>query len=147
MKKAARVTAEGVVAGYIHSNKKVGALVELRSETDFVAKNKEFQDLAYDLAMHVAAMAPQYLSFSDVSQKEKEEYEHFVREELALTKKPADVVEKIIEGKLKKHFEEMSLMSQSFVKNPQMTIDELIKEKILKMGENIQIENFVRFEI
>ncbi|OGI26414.1 MAG: elongation factor Ts [Candidatus Moranbacteria bacterium RBG_13_45_13] len=147
VKKAARTTSEGIIASYIHSNRKVGAMVELRSETDFVAKNKEFQDLAYDLAMHVAAMAPKYLSFSDVGQKEKDEYEHLSREELALAKKPADVVEKIIEGKTKKHFSEMSLMSQAFVKKPEMTIDELVKEKILKIGENIQIENFIRFEI
>jgi len=146
-KKAARVTAEGVVASYIHSNKKVGAMVELRSETDFVAKNKEFQDLAYDLAMHVAAMAPRYLSFSRVSRKEREEYEHLMREELALEKKPAEVAEKIIEGKINKHFGEMSLLSQPFVKNPDLTVDELIKEKIGKVGENIQIGNFVRFEI
>jgi len=146
-KKSTRATGEGIVAAYIHSNKKIGAMVELRSETDFVAKNSEFQELAYDLAMHVAAMSPQYLSFEQVSEKDKEEYEHLVREELASEKKPAEIVEKIVEGKIKKHFEGLSLLSQAFIKDQDMTVSDLIKEKISKIGENIQIGNFTRFEV
>ena len=147
MKKAQRETKEGVVASYIHSNKKVGAMIELYCETDFAAKGRDFQDLAYDLAMHVAAMDPQYLSAEKVGRKEKEEYENLVKEESSLTKKPAEIADKIIEGKLKKHFGERSLLSQPFIKNTDMNVDELIKERIAKIGENIQIGDFVRFEI
>jgi elongation factor Ts len=146
-KKSTRATGEGIVAAYIHSNKRIGAMIELRSETDFVAKNSEFQELAYDLAMHIAAMSPKYLSFEQVSVKDKEEFEHLVREELAGEKKPAEIIEKIVEGKIKKHFEELSLLSQAFIKDQEMTVSDLIKEKISKIGENIQIGNFTRFEV
>jgi elongation factor Ts len=146
-KKADRATGEGVVSAYVHSNKKIGALVELRCETDFVAKNSEFQELAYDLAMHIAAMNPKYLSFDNVDEKDKNEYEHLVREELAGENKPDDIVEKIVDGKVKKHFEEMSLLSQAFIKDQDVVVADLVKEKIAKIGENIQIGNFERFEI
>lgn len=146
-KKADRATAEGVVVSYIHSNKKIGAMVELLCETDFVAKNSEFQELAHDLAMHVAATDPKYLSFEKASEKEKMEYEKFAREEFASESKPAEILEKMVFGKVKKHFDEISLLSQPFVKNPDMTVEDLIKEKIAKIGENIQVGNFVRFEI
>ena len=146
-KKAQRATSEGVVAAYIHSNKKIGAMVELRSETDFVAKNSEFQELAYDIAMHIAAMAPLYLSFEQISEKDKKDYESIVKEEVASQNKPADIARKIIEGKVKKHFEEISLLEQSFVKNPDVTVGDIIKEKIAKIGENIQVEKMERFEI
>ena len=146
-KKSSRKTGEGVVAAYIHSNKKIGALVELRCETDFVAKNSEFQELAYDLAMQVAALGARYISSDAVSSQEREAYEHLIREELAAQMKPDNVIEKIVAGKVKKHFEDLSLLEQAYVKNPDITVDELIKEKVLKIGENIQIANFVRFEI
>jgi len=153
-KKADRATAEGVVVSYIHSNKKIGAMLELLCETDFVAKNSEFQELAYDLAMHIAATNPKYLSFENVDEKEKSEYENFAREEFASESassadknKPADLIDKIVAGKTKKYFDTISLLSQPFVKNPDTTIGELIADKIAKIGENIQIGNFVRFEI
>lgn len=146
-KKAERETSEGVVAAYIHSNKKIGALIELRCETDFVAKNSEFQDLAYDIAMHVAAMSPKYISIDQVGKKDKQDYEKIVREEIAGQKKPADILEKIAEGKIKKYFEEMSLLEQAFVKNPDVTVGDMIKQKIAKVGENIQVERMERFEI
>jgi elongation factor Ts len=112
-----------------------------------VAKNSEFQELAYDIAMHVAAMAPKFLSFGEVSGKDRKDYENMVREEVALQNKPADIVEKIVEGKVKKHFEGLSLLEQSFVKNPDVTVGDMIKEKIAKIGENIQVERIERFEI
>jgi elongation factor Ts len=146
-KKADRATAEGVVVSYIHSNKKIGAMIELLCETDFVAKNSEFQELAHDLAMHVAATDPKYLSFEKASEKEKAEYEKFAREEFASENKPAEILEKMVSGKVKKHFDEISLLSQPFVKNPDVSVEDLIKEKIAKIGENIQVGNFVRFEI
>lgn len=147
LKKAERGTSEGVIAAYVHSNKKVGAMVELLCETDFVARNAEFQELAYDLAMHIAAMNPKYASFENVPKKDREEYEQIVREEISFQKKPQEIAEKIIEGKIRKHFEEISLLSQAFVKNPVTTIESLIKDKISKIGENIQIGNFTRFSI
>jgi elongation factor Ts len=146
-KKADRATAEGVVVSYIHSNKKIGSMIELLCETDFVAKNSEFQELAYDLAMHIAALDPKYLSFENVNDKEKLEYEKFVREEFASENKPTEILEKMVSGKVKKHFDEISLLSQPFVKNPDTVVEDLIKEKIAKIGENIQVGNFVRFEI
>jgi elongation factor Ts len=153
-KKADRATSEGVVVSYIHSNKRIGAMIELLCETDFVAKNSEFQELAYDLAMHIAATNPKFISFEKVDEKEKSEYEKFAREEFtggstssADRKKPADLIDKIVKGKTKKYFDEISLLSQPFVKNPDLTVEDLIKEKISKIGENIQIGNFVRFEI
>lgn len=153
-KKADRTTAEGVIASYIHSNRKIGAMIEVFCETDFVAKNAEFQELAHDLAMHIAAANPKYLSLEKIDPKEKEDFEKFVREELASESassadrnKPADIIEKIVEGKVKKHFEEISFLAQPFVKNPDTTVEDLIKEKIAKIGENIQVGNFARFEI
>jgi len=146
-KKADCATAEGVVVSYIHSNKRIGAMIELLCETDFVAKNSEFQDLAYDLAMHIAATNPKFVSFEKVDEKEKAEYEKFARGEFAGIEKPAEIMKKMVSGKVKKHFEENSLLSQPFVKNPDMTVEDLIKEKIAKIGENIQVGNFVRFEI
>ena len=103
-KKSGRETKEGVVAAYIHSNKKIGALVEIRCETDFVAKNSEFQELAHDLAMHVTALAPKYLFLGDVSQEEKEEYEAMAKEELAGGGKPDAIDEKIVAGTTAKYF-------------------------------------------
>ncbi len=146
-KKSGRETKEGIVAAYIHSNKKIGALVEIRCETDFVAKNSEFQELSHDLAMHVAAMDPKFISLDEVSEKEREEYEDLVKKELAEEKKPEAIIEKIVSGKTEKHFSEQCLMSQNFIKNPDITVEDLIKEKISKIGENIKIERIVRFEI
>ncbi|MDI6777834.1 MAG: translation elongation factor Ts [Patescibacteria group bacterium] len=147
LKKAERKTSEGVVATYIHSNKKIGAMVELLCETDFVARNVEFQELARDLAMHIAAMNPKYESVEKVPQIDREEYEEIARAEIASEKKPAEIVKKIIAGKTKKYFSDISLMSQAFVKNPQISVGNLIKEKIAKIGENIQLGNFARFSI
>lgn len=147
LKKAERQTCEGVVSCYIHTNKKVGAMVELLCETDFVARNAEFQELAYDLAMHIAAMDPKYVSLEKVPASERDEYEKIVRAETDGGKKPAEIIEKIVEGKIKKHFSDISLLSQAYVKNPDITIENLIKEKISKIGENIQVGNFARLTI
>ncbi len=146
-KKAQKETKEGIVAAYIHSNKKVGSLIEIRCETDFVAKNSDFQELAHDIAMHVAAMSPWYISLDDVPEKEKEEYAALVRRKLSQEQKPAEIIEKIVTGKTAKYFSEQCLMSQKFIKNPDITVEDLIKEKISKMGENIKVEKMVRFKI
>ncbi len=146
-KKTDRQTSEGVVASYIHGNKKVGSLLELLCETDFVARNSQFQELAHDLAMHIAAMNPQYLAFEKVPHEKVSEYEEIIKREMALEGKSPEIAKRAIDGKVKKHFDEISLMSQKFVKNPDITIEDLLKENIAKVGENIQVGDFARFEI
>ena len=145
-KKADRVTKEGVVVSYVHSNK-VGALVKLLCETDFVARNEEFVALAKDIAMHITAMNPKFIKPEDMSmelvEKEKEIWKALLEQE----KKPADMMEKIMVGKEKKFREESALLTQSFVKNPEMTISELIVAAIGKMGEKIEVGEFSRIEL
>ena len=142
-KKADRVTKEGIVEAYIHPGAKVGVLLELNCETDFVARTEDFKALAKDLALHVAAAAPLYVSPTDVPQdlqdKEKEIYKEQVKG------KPADVVDKILEGKLAKYFEEVCLLEQPFVKNPDKKVKDLLGEAVSKIGENIQVRRFSRF--
>jgi len=155
--KSARQTKAGLIGVYLHSNEKIAALVELGCETDFVARHSEFKELAHDLAMQVAAMNPLYLKPEDVPpdilEKEKEIY----REELSAKggsasgvkkeKKPAKILERIIEGKLEKNYETTCLLRQSFIKDQNLKIEDLIKSKIARLGENIKIRRFVRFEI
>lgn len=147
IKKLDREAKEGVVASYIHSNNKVGSMLKLYCETDFVAKNEEFKSLAQDIAMHITAMAPQYLNPESVPAELVEKEKEFWMEEFKDGKKPEEIVAKILEGKEKKFREEISLLTQSFVKNPDQTIGELIAEKIGKIGENIQVGEFSRFEL
>lgn len=146
-KRVGRSTGEGIVASYIHSNGKVGVLLELRCETDFVARNEEFQALAKDLAMHIAAMEPVYVSPEDIPEEVTDKEKELEKEALKGSDKPQDVIEKIIEGKLKKFKEENALLTQAFIKEPEKSISDLIKEKITKLGENIKVERFTRFEI
>ncbi len=147
VKKAEREAKEGIIGSYLHSNGKIGAMVKLYCETDFVARNEEFQELAKDIAMHISAMDPKFLNPEDVSDdvvaKEKEIWTEQMKDE----NKPEEVMQKIMEGKEKKFREEMSLMTQPFVKNPDVTIGELVTEKISKMGENVKVGDFVRFEL
>jgi elongation factor Ts len=146
-KKAGRTASEGVVISYIHSNNRIGSMVKLFCETDFVARNDEFKELANDIAMHISAMDPQYLNPEDVADdlviKEKEIWQ----EQLKKENKPENIMEKIMAGKEKKFREEISLTTQQFVKNPDITIGELVTEKIGKIGENIKIGDFVRYEL
>jgi len=146
-KKSDRSAGEGLIVSYIHSNNKIGSMVKLFCETDFVARNDEFKELANDIAMHISAMNPQYLNPEDVADdlviKEKEIWQ----EQLKKENKPEDIMIKIMEGKEKKFREEISLMTQPFVKNPDLTIGELVKEKIGKIGENIKIGEFIRYEL
>ncbi len=146
-KRAGRAAKEGVIGSYIHSNKKIGVLVELNCETDFVARNEEFQTLAKELAMHIAASDPQYLDAKDVPAKIIEKEKGIYKEQLKKEKKPAKIIDKIIEGKLKKYREEVSLLTQPFFKDPKITISELLIDKIAKIGENIQIGNFIRYSL
>jgi elongation factor Ts len=146
-KKSERTTQEGLVAVYLHSNNRLGAMVKLYCETDFVARNEEFKDLARDIAMHIAALNPKYLRPEDVPQELLEKEKEIWIEQLKNEGKKEDIMAKILEGKEKKFREEMSLLTQSFVKNPEQTVESLIKEKIGKIGENIQIGEFSRLEL
>jgi elongation factor Ts len=147
LKKADREAKEGVIASYIHSNNKIGVLVQLLCETDFVARNSEFQELARDIAMHIAAMNPQFVKPEEVSQDLINKEKGIWNEQLAQENKPENIKEKILEGKEKKFCEEISLLTQPFVKNPDINVGDLIAEKVGKIGENIQVGKFVRFEI
>lgn len=145
-KKSGRETGAGLVEAYIHSNNRIGAMLELFCETDFVARNPAFRGLAHDLAMHIAAMRPAYLSFEavpqDLWQAEKNRFE----EETGGLDKPSHILEEIVAGKLKAHFGPLSLLEQPFVKDQDKTVAEVINEAIGKFGENIKIGRFVRFE-
>ncbi len=147
-KKAGNKTLEGVVASYIHSGNGLGAMVQLGCQTDFVARNEDFVKLAQEIAMHVAAMNPEFVSRDQVPQERLDkEKEIILAQSGDLSKKPKEVQEKIVEGKLSKFFEEICLMNQKFVKDDSKTIEEIIKESIAKVGENIQIVRFARFSV
>lgn len=146
-KKAGRETGEGLVHSYIHNNGKLGAMVEVMCETDFVARNEVFQDFCHDLAMHISAADPLYVSRDDVPEEVVDKQEEMIREETDLEGKPDDVIDQIIEGKLNKYFQQVVLTEQPFIKDEDLTIEELVKEKISTLGENIKIARFCRFSI
>src|SRR5215210_6118195 len=150
-KKAGRVTAEGVVGSYIHMGGKVGVLVEVNCESDFVARGDEFQQLVKDIAMHVAATDPRYLRREDVPSGELDKEREILLEQLKNdpknANKPEDVLNKIIEGRLNKFYEENVLLEQPFVKDPSKTIGELVTEKIASIKENISIRRFTRYKL
>jgi elongation factor Ts len=147
VKKSHRTTSQGVIDSYIHGGGKIGVLVEVNCETDFVARTEEFKEMVKDLAMHICASAPVYISTDEISSellnKEKEIYLDKARE----SKKPEHIIDKIVEGQLDKFAKNISLLSQPFVKNTDITVEEFIKEKIAKFGENIRVKRFVRFEL
>ena len=146
-KKSDREAGEGVVASYIHSNNKLGAIVKLYCESDFVARNFEFQELAKNLAMHICAMNPQYIKPEDVPSEILEKEKEIWQEQLKAENKPAEIMAKILDGKEKKFREESALLTQSYVKNPDQTVEVLITEKIAKIGENIRVGDFARIEL
>lgn len=146
-KKADRVANEGVVVSYVHSNNKVGALVKISCETDFVARNEEFVALAKDIAMHITAMNPKFIKPEEMPQEMIEKEKEIWRALLVQEGKPAEMIEKIMVGKEKKFREESALLTQQFVKNPEITIGELIIAAIGKMGEKIEIAEISRIEL
>jgi elongation factor Ts len=150
-KKEGRVAAEGVVGSYIHMGGKVGVLVEMNCETDFVARGDEFQQLVKDTAMHIAAAEPRYVSrdevTSDVLDKEREIARAQAKNDPKNANKPDQVIDKIVEGRLNKFFEEFVLLDQPFIKDPAKTVGELITEKIAKSGEKITIRRFARYKM
>jgi elongation factor Ts len=146
-KKSARVTSEGIVGSYIHAGGKIGVLVEVACESDFVARTEEFQQLVHDVAMHIAAADPRFLAREEVTEAVLEREREIVRAQAASTGKPPAVVENIVKGKLEKFYEETTLLDQHFVKDDKMTIRELVAGKIAKFGENIAIRRFARFKV
>jgi elongation factor Ts len=147
LKKTDRETKEGVIAMYLHPNKKIGAMVKLFCETDFVGRNEEFQGLARDIAMHVAALQPKVLRAEDVASELVEKEKAIWTEQLKTEGKPAAMIVTIMAGKEKKFREEMALLTQSFVKDPSKTVQDLIAESVGKMGENIVVGDFTRYEL
>lgn len=146
-KKIGRATGAGIIETYLHGNKKIGVLLELRCETDFVARNPEFQTLAHDIALHIAGAHPLYVNKDDIPIDIREEAKNlFLNESQNLGKSP-EMTQKIVEGKLEAHFKDSSLLSQPFVKDSNITVEELIKRGIAHFGEKIEVERFVRFEI
>lgn len=146
-KKADRTTGEGRVHAYIHSNGKLGAMVEVLCETDFVARNEAFQEMCNDLAMHVSAADPLYLTREDVPAEVAEKEKSMMAESDDLKGKPEDVLAKIMEGKMNKWYSEVVLMEQPFIKDEDVTVEEYFKGKIASLGENMKINRFARFQI
>src|SRR4028119_279451 len=150
-KKAGRVTAEGVVGSYIHMGGKVGVLVEVNCESDFVARGEEFTQLVKDIAMHIAAATPTYVRREEVPQdildKEREITSEQLKNDPKNANKPADVISKIVEGRLNKYYEENVLLEQPFVKDPSKTVGELVAEKVGSIKENITVRRFTRYKM
>ncbi|MCG9478823.1 MAG: translation elongation factor Ts [Actinomycetia bacterium] len=144
-KKASRATKEGIIDSYIHLGSKVGVLLEVNCETDFVAKNELFQSFVHDIALHIAASAPGYVSRDDVPEEIVEKEKEIYKNQALNEGKPEKIVDKIAEGKLNKFYEENCLMEQPFVKDNDINIEELVKHTIAKIGENINIKRFARF--
>jgi elongation factor Ts len=146
-KKAARVTSEGSVASYIHAGGKIGVLVEVNCESDFVARTDDFKTLVHDIAMHIAASDPKFIRQEDVTPEAYEREKDIYRAQAAQTGKPAAVIEKIVEGKMAKFYEEVCLYDQPFIKEQTITVSQLIASVIGKLGENISVKRFARFKV
>lgn len=146
-KKAGRIAAEGMVHSYIHPGSRVGVLLEVNSETDFVARNEGFQAFVADIALHVAAMSPKYITSEQIPAEVRDEERQVLIAKAKEEGKKEDMIDRIVEGQLKKWAAEICLLDQKFVKNPDKTIDNHLKETIATIGENLVIRRFVRFEL
>lgn len=146
-KKSSRDTNEGVIGAYIHGNKKIAVLVSLVCETDFVARNEKFQELAQNIAMHIAANDPLVVHPEDVKESDVQAEKEFALSQLEKEGKPEEIRVKIVEGKLKKFREERALLTQPYVKNPKQTVEQLITEAVQEIGEKISVKEFVRLSI
>lgn len=145
VKKMDRSASEGSIFSYVHHNGKIGVLVELNCETDFVARNEKFAELGKNIAMHIAALEPKYLNAEEVPAEEVQKEKENQRQALIDEGKPENVIDKILEGKVNKYLSEICLIDQPFVKEPKLKIGDLIKESISQLGENISIARFVRY--
>ena len=146
-KKASRIAAEGAVFSYIHMGGKIGVLLEVNCETDFVAKSPAFQELGHDIALHLAAANPKVVSVDEVKAEDVEKEKEILKAQALNEGKPEAVAEKMVEGRIKKYYKEVCLLEQEFVKDPSKTINALISEATIKIGEKISIRRFVRFEM
>lgn len=146
-KKAGRVAAEGIVGSYIHAGGRIGVLLEVNCETDFVARTDDFQALVKDLAMHIAAADPRVVSRDEVTDGILESERAIYREQAIESGKPENVVDRIVEGKIEKFYSESVLMEQAFIKNPDVTVQEMVTAVVAKLGENIQVRRFARFKV
>jgi elongation factor Ts len=146
-KRSSREAKEGLIGSYIHAGSRVGALIEVNCETDFVARTPDFQDLAHDLAMQVVAAKPSYLKSEDVPASVLEKERAIYRAQMQDSGKPEQVIERIVEGKLQKFYEENCLMQQPFIKDSSITVGELVQQKNALLGENVVVRRFVRYEI
>ncbi len=146
-KKAGRIAAEGIVTSYIHSNGKIGVLLEVNCETDFVAKNEAFVDFCHDIAMQIAAAKPEVVRIEDLSEEAVNKEREIYKAQVLNEGKPEAVADKIVEGKIKKYYKDVVLMEQDFVKDSTKTISQLLNETVLKTGEKITIRRFTRYEM
>ena len=146
-KKSSRATKDGLVTSYIHMGGKVGVMIEVNCETDFVAKTENFKNLTRDLAMHVAAMNPLYVKPEDVPEATLQREKDIYRKQVIAEGKPEKIADKIVEGKLKKFYEEVCLVKQKFIRDTNMTVEDLIKASIAATGENILVKRFVRYQL
>jgi elongation factor Ts len=146
-KKSGRITAEGLVDSYIHAGGKIGVLVEVNCETDFVAKTDEFKELVRDIAMQIAAARPQYVGREEVPEDIVAKEKEILSAQAANEGKPEKIIQKMVEGRIDKFYKEICLLEQPFIKDPDKTIKQLVTEKIAKIGENISVRRFVRYEL
>ena len=146
-KKSARETHEGLIEAYVHFNGRVGVLVEVNCETDFVARTPEFKEFARNVALHVASMNPLTVSPADISQEALDEEREIAEKQAAEMDKPAEITARVVEGRMKKFVSEKTLLTQPYVKEPDKTVGELLQETIQRVGENIVIRRFVRYEL
>jgi len=145
--RAGRATTEGIIESYIHMDSKLGVLVEINCETDFVAKNDDFKEFAKNIAMHITATNPVSMRPEDVPKETIDKEKEIYRAQVLEMGKPEKIVDKIVDGKLKKYFKENCLMNQAYVRDPNITIEDLLNEMVAKIGENITIKRFARFKI
>jgi len=146
-KKAGRIAAEGLVESYIHGGGRIGVLVEVNCETDFVAKTEEFRAFVKDIAMQIAASRPEYVRREEVPESVIEKEKEILRAQALNEGKPEKIVDRMIQGRIEKYFKEVCLLEQPFIKNPDITVQELLTEQIARIGENINIRRFVRYEL
>ncbi len=146
-KKAGRIAAEGIVVSYIHGGGRIGVLVEINSETDFVAKNPQFQEFGKDVAMQIAAANPLYVKREEVPTEELDREREVLKAQALNEGKPEHIVEKMVTGRIEKYYKEVCLLEQPFIKNPDVTVETLLKEKIATIGENLSIRRFSRYEV
>lgn len=146
-KKAGRITTEGIVDAYIHGGGRIGVLVEVNCETDFVARTDEFRQLVKDIAMQIAASAPEYITREEVPEEVINKEKEILRAQALNEGKPEHIVDKMVEGRLEKFFNQICLLEQPFIKDPDITVEDMIKEHIATIGENISVRRFVRYEM